>query len=94
MLIGLMAAAVACVAYGTASVLQAYGARGSEVVGTGHGQRAEVTATGAPRLRSTISAALTPTFIAGMVLDVVGFLGKHRLGPSDSVVPYLCWGPP
>src|SRR6478609_9393128 len=76
MLIGLTAAALACVGYGTASVLQAYGARRSEVVGAGHGQRAEVTATGAPRLRSTIAAALTPTFIAGMVLDVVGFLGS------------------
>ena len=76
MLIGLMAAALACVGYGTASVLQAYGARSSEVVAAGHGQRTEVTATGAPTLRSTIHAALTPTFIAGMVLDIVGFLGS------------------
>jgi drug/metabolite transporter (DMT)-like permease len=76
MLIGLMAAAVACVGYGTASVLQAYGARSSEVVAAGHGQRTEVPATGAPTLRSTISAALTPTFIVGMVLDIVGFLGS------------------
>ena len=76
MLIGLMAAALACVGYGTASVLQAYGARSSGVVAAGHGQRTEVTATGAPTLRSTISAALTPTFIAGMVLDIVGFLGS------------------
>src|SRR6476469_457594 len=76
MLIGLMAAALACVGYGTASVLQAYGARSSGVVAAGHGQRTEVTATGAPTLGSTISAALTPTFIAGMVLDIVGFLGS------------------
>src|SRR6478736_5799495 len=76
MLIGLMAAALACVGYGTASVLQAYGARSSEVVAAGHAQRTEVTATGAPTLGSTISAALTPTFIAGMVLDIVGFLGS------------------
>src|SRR6478752_1864598 len=76
MLIGLMAAALACLGYGTASVLQAYGARSSEAGGAGHGQRADVTATGAPTLRSTIQAALTPTFIAGMVLDVVGFLGS------------------
>src|SRR6478609_6096911 len=76
MVIGLMAAALACLGYGTASVLQAYGARSSEVGGAGHGQRADVTATGAPTLRSTINAALTPTFIAGMVLDVVGFLGS------------------
>ena len=76
MLIGLMAAALACVGYGTASVLQAYGARSSGVVAAGHAQRTEVTATGAPTLRSTIHAALTPTFIAGMVLDIVGFLGS------------------
>src|SRR6476619_8410948 len=76
MLIGLMAAAVACVAYGTASVLQAYGARSSEVVASGNRQRSEVTPTGAPTLRSTIRAALTPTFVAGMVLDIVGFLGS------------------
>ena len=76
MLIGVMAAALARVGYGTASVLQAYGARSSEVVAAGHGQRTEVTATGAPTLRSTIHAALTPTFIAGMVLDIVGFLGS------------------
>ena len=76
MLIGVMAAALACVGYGTASVLQAYGARSSGVVAAGHGQRTEVTATGAPTLRSTIHAALTPTFIAGMVLDIVGFLGS------------------
>jgi hypothetical protein len=47
MLIGLMAAALACVGYGTASVLQAYGARSSEVVASGNRQRSEVTATGA-----------------------------------------------
>ena len=76
MLIGLMAAALACVGYGTASVLQAYGARSSEVVASGNRQRSEVTATGAPTLRSTIHAALTPMFIAGMVLDIVGFLGS------------------
>ena len=75
MLIGLMAAALACVGYGTASVLQAYGARSSEAEAAGHGQRTE-TATGAPTLRSTIQAALTPTFIGGMVLDFVGFLGS------------------
>src|SRR6202048_1604568 len=76
MRIGLMAASLACVGYGTASVLQAYGARSSEAVAAGHGQRTQVTATGAPTLRSTIQAALTPTFIAGMVLDAVGFLGS------------------
>lgn len=67
---------LACVGYGTASVLQAYGARSSEVVASGNRQRSEVTATGAPTLRSTIHAALTPMFVAGMVLDIVGFLGS------------------
>ncbi len=75
MLIGLMAAALASLGYGTASVLQAYGARRSEAEAASEGQQ-EVTATGAPTLRSTISAALTPTFIAGMVLDSLGFLGS------------------
>ena len=75
MLIGLMAAALASLGYGTASVLQAYGARRSEAEAARQGEQ-EVTATGAPTLRSTISAALTPTFIAGMVLDSLGFLGS------------------
>src|ERR1700722_20289209 len=74
MLIGVMAASLACVGYGTASVLQAYGARSSEADAAGQG--AEVTATGAPTLRSTIQAALTPSFIAGMVLDILGFAGS------------------
>jgi drug/metabolite transporter (DMT)-like permease len=75
LLIGLVAAALACVAYGTASVLQGYGARSSEAEAADH-EGTEVTATGGPTLRSTIRAALTPTFIAGMVLDAVGFLGS------------------
>ena len=93
MLIGLMAAALACVGYGTASVLQAYGARSSEVEAAGHAQRTEVTATGAPTLRSTIHAALTPTFIAGMVLDIVGFLGSIV---SARLIPLflICLGDP
>src|ERR1700692_480410 len=76
MLIGVMAASLACVCYGPAWVRQPYGARSSEADAAGHGQRAEVTATGAPTLRSTIQAALTPSFIAGMVVDIVGFLGS------------------
>src|SRR3984893_6450659 len=76
MLIGVMAATLACVGYGTASVLQAYGARSSEAVAAGHGPRTQVTATRAPTLRSAIHAALTPAFIAGMALDAVGFLGS------------------
>jgi hypothetical protein len=72
-LIGVAAALLACVGYGVASVLQAYGARDSTAAASGRG---EVTATGGPTLRSTISAALTPAFIAGMALDVVGFAGS------------------
>ena len=87
MLIGLMAAALACVGYGTASVLQAYGARSSEVVAAGHGQRTEVTATGAPTLRSTISRRPDTDVHRGDGARYRGFPGKHRLGPSDSVVP-------
>ncbi len=73
MLIGVAAAVLACLGYGTASVLQAYGARSSAAA---HGGGAEVTATGAPSLGATIRAALTPAFIAGMALDVVGFAGS------------------
>jgi uroporphyrinogen-III synthase len=39
MLIGLMAATLACVGYGTASVLQAYGARSSEAAADGGDSR-------------------------------------------------------
>jgi drug/metabolite transporter (DMT)-like permease len=68
-LIGLAAALLACIGYGTASVLQAYGARRSAAASPDGDGRA-------PSLRSTVSAALTPAFIAGMVLDVIGFLGS------------------
>lgn len=67
-----MAALLACVGYGTASVLQAYGARSAAA----HGGTGSVTATGAPSLSATVAAALTPTFICGMALDVVGFVGS------------------
>lgn len=69
MLIGVAAAVLACVSYGSASVLQAYGARSSAETESGD-------ATGAPTLRSTISAAVTPAFIAGMALDSLGFAGS------------------
>jgi len=72
-LIGVLAAVLACVGYGAASVLQAYGTRRSTAAAAGGGRSVPVTATGGPTLRSTIGAALTPAFIAGMVLDVVGF---------------------
>jgi hypothetical protein len=75
-LIGVAAALLACVGYGVASVLQAYGARDSTAAASGRGEGVPVTATGGPTLRSTISAALTPAFIAGMALDVVGFAGS------------------
>ncbi|OHU28570.1 hypothetical protein BKG77_03410 [Mycobacteroides chelonae] len=69
MLIGIAAAVLACLGYGTASVLQGYGARQSATnVHGGSGN-------GAPSLNSTIAAMLTPAFIAGMVLDLVGFAG-------------------
>ncbi|MCB0929808.1 MAG: hypothetical protein U0R77_09070 [Mycolicibacterium insubricum] len=67
MLIGVVAALLACFGYGTASALQGYGAR--EATTADAGDRG-------PSLRSTISAALTPAFIAGMALDVIGFAGS------------------
>jgi hypothetical protein len=75
-LIGMTAALLACVGYGAASVLQAYGARSSTAAASGRGEVVSVTATGGPTLRSTLGAALTPAFIAGMALDVIGFLGS------------------
>ncbi|MFA4081864.1 hypothetical protein [Mycobacteroides salmoniphilum] len=70
MLIGIAAAVLACLGYGTASVLQGYGARQSAA--KVHG----ISDDGAPTLKSTIAAMLTPAFIAGMVLDLVGFAGS------------------
>jgi hypothetical protein len=75
-LIGVTAALLACVGYGAASVLQAYGARGSTAAASGRGEDAPVTASGGPTLRSTIGAALTPAFLAGMALHVIGFAGS------------------
>ncbi|BAX97783.1 putative integral membrane protein [Mycobacteroides stephanolepidis] len=69
MLIGIAAAVLACLGYGTASVLQGYGVRQS--ASNVHGRSDK----GAPSLNSTIAAMLTPAFIAGMVLDLVGFAG-------------------
>lgn len=71
MLIGVAAALLACFGYGVASVLQAYGARNSPAV-----ESALVTSDGRPTLRSTANAVLTTAFIAGMVLDVIGFAGN------------------
>jgi hypothetical protein len=75
-LIGVAAALLACVGYGAASVLQAYGARSSSAAASGHGEVVSVTATGGPTVRSTLGAALTPAFIAGMALDIIGFAGS------------------
>ena len=69
MLAGVVAAMLACISYGTASVLQAYGARSTRDPG-------RLSDTGGPTLRSTVSAALTPAFIAGMALDGLGFVGS------------------
>ncbi|MCV7356655.1 hypothetical protein [Mycolicibacterium fluoranthenivorans] len=65
-MIGLLAALAACFSYGTASVLQAYGARSSR----------DPAHTGGPTLHSTVSAAITPAFLAGMALDGLGFLAS------------------
>jgi drug/metabolite transporter (DMT)-like permease len=75
-LIGIAAAVLACVGYGTASVLQAFGARKSAEAAVASGKGDQVTEAGAPSLAATVAAALTPAFIAGMVLDVIGFVGS------------------
>ncbi|MEW2480686.1 hypothetical protein AB0876_13960 [Mycobacterium sp. NPDC049093] len=66
MLIGVAAALLACVGYGTASVLQSYAAGRSVTSGADNG----------PTLRSTIGAMLAPIFIVGMALDLLGFVGS------------------
>jgi hypothetical protein len=84
MLIGVTAAVLACLSYGMASVLQAYGARRAAATAS----VGDASAAGAPTLRATIRAALTPTFIIGMVLDVVGFVGSIV---SARLIPlFLC----
>jgi hypothetical protein len=75
-LIGVMAALLACFGYGTASVLQAYGARTSAAAEAAHGTGGALTKTGAPTLAATIAAALTPAFLCGMLLDGLGFVGS------------------
>ncbi|WP_338774665.1 hypothetical protein V7968_32915 [Nocardia vulneris] len=76
MLIGLIAALLACLGYGVASVLQAYAARQSAAAALARGADGQVTETGAPTVASTVAAVLTVTFILGSVLDVVGFAGN------------------
>ncbi|MBF6543339.1 hypothetical protein [Nocardia brasiliensis] len=76
MLIGLIAALLACLGYGVASVLQAYAARQSAAAALARGAGGQVTETGAPTVAATVAAVLTVTFILGSVLDVVGFVGN------------------
>jgi drug/metabolite transporter (DMT)-like permease len=72
-LIGVAAALLACFSYGTASVLQSYGARKSAA---GPMDGTVVNAEGGPTLRSTVTAMLAPTFVVGMALDGLGFAGS------------------
>ncbi len=76
MLIGIAAALVACFGYGTASVLQAYGARSAAAADAARGAEDSAPAAGAPSFAATVRAAVTPAFLAGMVLDGLGFLGS------------------
>jgi hypothetical protein len=75
MIIGVLAALFACIAYGVSSVLQAYGARQSKQKAAAAGIEGFETETGAPSMKSTIAAVLTVAFIVGTCLDVFGFVG-------------------
>lgn len=75
MIIGVLAALFACLAYGVSSVLQAYGARQSKQRAVAAGIEGFETETGAPSMKSTIAAALTVAFLVGTCLDVFGFIG-------------------
>ncbi|MFT4087296.1 MAG: DMT family transporter [Gordonia sp. (in: high G+C Gram-positive bacteria)] len=66
MLFGLIAAVLAALAYGSASVLQARGARSVETADDG-------AQAGAPSLASTVTAVVTVPYLIGMALDGVGF---------------------
>ena len=68
MIAGVAAALLACVSYGSASVMQSYGAQNSSA--------AIESDTAAPTLKSTATAMLTPMFLVGMVLDGLGFVGS------------------
>lgn len=84
MVVGLVAAILASLAYGTSSVLQAHGARVAARAAHERGDLDRVSSSGAPTLRSTVAAALTLAFIIGTALDVVGFVGgavSARLAP-------------
>lgn len=95
MVIGIVAAIVAAVAYGTASVLQAKGATSVSGVGAGGPAAVGSAAVGsgaAPSVRSTVAAMLTVAFIAGLLLDGVGFIGNliaARAAPLFLVQPII-----
>jgi hypothetical protein len=76
MIIGILAAVFACLAYGVSSVMQAYGARSSREAAAQRGESGFETETGAPTMKSTMAAVLTTAFIVGTILDVVGFGGS------------------
>lgn len=76
MIIGILAALFACIAYGVSSVMQAYGARSARQAAAARGESGFETDKGAPTMRSTMAAVLTTAFIVGTVLDVVGFGGS------------------
>ncbi|MGC4933099.1 hypothetical protein ACLQ3C_05405 [Gordonia sp. DT30] len=68
MLIGLIAAVIAALAYGTASVLQARGAAQVDDGAAAHGQ--------VPSASSTFAAMITVSFLGGLALDTLGFAGN------------------
>ncbi|AZG46880.1 hypothetical protein [Gordonia insulae] len=71
MIIGIVAAVVAALAYGTATVLQARGAQSVAEPPPTDGATSH-----APSMRSTLAAMVTVSFLVGMVLDGVGFAGN------------------
>src|SRR3569833_3214009 len=73
MITGLVTAGAAAACYGTGSVLQAVGSRKSARREAAAMSTAGVTSYGGPSLLSTAKAAVTWEFLAGTVLDVVGF---------------------
>ncbi|NDZ97311.1 hypothetical protein G3I13_18410 [Streptomyces sp. SID6673] len=73
MIIGIVAAVVAALGYGTASVLQARGAQSVADPTTGADESGQ---SHAPSLRSTVAAMLTVSFLAGLVFDGIGFIGN------------------
>ena len=84
MVVGILAAVITALAYGTASVLQA---RGAQSVTDD-----SVTQGGAPSLRSTVAAMLTASFLAGLALDGLGFIGNlvsARVAPLFLVQPIV-----